>query len=170
MDAVTGSMPEGDWVRLQKYGRFIGMPRAAFEVQLRGWFTRDGHPLSRLGLALLVRFGETLAWITAAATLVALVSLPRRRRRGGDVTAEITILASTAFLLAVILTTALSFTFDIGRYAASFMPLAITWWLCSIAYLLLAAARVFEDAWKRRQGGPASTIGPTGVRPPPTRP
>jgi hypothetical protein len=156
---VSSSMSDVDWQRLTKYPRLIGMPRSAFKAEGRSWFATD-HTLPRIGKRLIALASKSLAWVTGAATLLALLSLPGVWRRRTDATCELAALASSAFMLAVILTTAISYTFDVGRYASSFAPAAFAWWMVSVWYLAIGVWRFASRLRRalRRRAQPASNV------------
>jgi hypothetical protein len=155
---MSSRMPDDGWAQLQKYARLIRLPQSAFDIDARSWFALSHPSLAGIGKTVIGVISNSLAWSTAGAVLAALVSLFARWRRKQDLAPELVVLASSAFMMAVILTTAISFTFDVGRYASSIAAPAFAWWLCCIAYLTLTLWRSAGAAWRRRRRPVAAVV------------
>jgi hypothetical protein len=132
---LAGHMPDSDWPRLRAYSRLIGMDRAEFEVKESSWFATRRHTLPAFGKRVIHLIGRSLLAVTTIATALALMNLALQWRRGAALAAEVNVLTISGFMLAVVLTTAASHSFDVGRYAGTLAPLTFVWWLAGLSYL-----------------------------------
>jgi hypothetical protein len=132
---AVGLMPDSDWSLISRHPRLVGMKRAEFDVRESSWFATRRHTLPAFGKGVIHRIVHSLLVVTAIATALALANLALRWRRRAAVSSEIDMLAISAFMLTVVLTTAVSFSFDVGRYASTIAPLTFLWWFASLIYL-----------------------------------
>jgi hypothetical protein len=111
------------------------MDRAEFEVKESSWFATRRHTLPAFGKRVIHLIGRSLLAVTTIATALALMNLALQWRRGAALAAEVNVLTISGFMLAVVLTTAASHSFDVGRYAGTLAPLTFVWWLAGLSYL-----------------------------------
>ena len=156
-----GAISDWDWTRIAPYDRLVRFHRAELNRQVGSWMVARHPVLSFVGKHLVGAMRRSLPFsvVIAAAAVAAGV---RRRRFDG---LEVTILSATLYLLACVLSVAISFTFDIPRYAASFAVLTYLWWGFCWLWLVRWArrlVRVHPDAagvdidirWGASRGAP----------------
>ncbi len=141
---------------LAPYAALMAVPRAAWSVDAVNWVP-VAFPApagwAKLGLRKVAR---SFAAVTLSATVLAVVVLAGFGRRV-DRRLEKAVAALALFTTAFIGTILLSHSFDVGRYTTDILPISLTWWFVSAAYLVQLGAAIialpFRERRSRADGG-----------------
>ncbi len=151
---MAGTVPKDTWGRLKPFAALAHVSRQDLvqTVYPRPVF---GSPwLAAFSKAALSISGQVFEAIVALGAALALFRLSTVRN-SFSLTVERIVLAAAAFTLAFVLTTAMSHSFDISRYAVSIMPFSLFSLLVSLVYIpyfFLAQRRLRQERSVRRCG------------------
>lgn len=143
-------MPDDVWERFAPFMGRIRMTRDQFVGEVGSWVPTAYPRLAGWGKLGLYSVVATFAVFTLGGTALALGALATMRGRV-DLRLEAVVVATGAFTMAFVMTTALAHSFDIGRYLTDILPFTLIWWFVSAAYL--AQILVLFAASAVREGG-----------------
>jgi hypothetical protein len=132
---AEGTIDEGDWDRIARFAPLLGMTRADFTAGTVSWVSHDFQPFSWAVSHIRDVLSPDFAPVIIMATVVAVVSL-LRRRSPDFIEPELIVLCVGAFTLSYALVIALSHSFDHGRYTAGMQPFTILWYVISASYVI----------------------------------
>ena len=157
---VQSVMPDDVWEHFAPFRDRIRMSRDQFLEEVGNWVPAAYPRPAAIAKRVLESIGSTFAAVTLGSTALALAALVALRGRA-DLRLEAAMVATAAFTLAFVMTTAVAHSFDVGRYLTDILPFSVIWWVMGLAYL--AHALALCAAMAVRGDGGSLAAGETGV-------